>query len=220
MMNTTQSDVMQAGGCSSTVVAMLAILCLLVGLLVGAGGLFVFLKLDPNNAVKLGIAPSVRAPKAVAEKSKLQVCPACPACERCEAPKPSPSRVDAAPGGGYALVYFIEKTLRVQGQLELSVLQDKILKGRFDFQRCYQERLKESPSLTGELSLQFTVGSSGAVIAAVARHNTTKNAALERCVLDEIRSWTFERSATTRDAVVKFDLLFAPISGAVMPAPP
>jgi hypothetical protein len=211
-MNTTQQFAGQGAGCSTTVAAMLAVLGLIVGLLIGAGGLFGFLKADEGNAVKLGVAPSAKARKvaplkgaAVAEPVQAAECPACPRCEVCAS-----NNASAQPG--YALVYPIEETLRIEGELDTKIIRDKVLRSRFDLQKCYQSELKRSAGLTGEISLQFTVDSAGKIFVAVARQNTTQNKALEACVLTNVKTWSFERKPGSKDAVVKFDILFTTLN--------
>lgn len=217
-MSTTEQFAAQGAGCSTTVTGMLVVLSLILGLLLGAGGLFGFLKADEANAVKLGVsAASPRMSKLAdsqpAKASKEKPCPACAACPRCD-------NAGAAGGGqaGYALVYPIEETLRVEGGLDEAAIREKIIRGRFEMQKCYQQQLKLKPSLAGELALQFTVSSSGNVLVALARQNTVNGPELEQCVLKQIKSWTFERKPDSKDAVVKFDVLFAPLNGGmVMP---
>jgi hypothetical protein len=66
------------------------------------------------------------------------------------------------------------------------------------------------------MSVQFTVsGSKGNIIAAVER-DTAINASIKECVLTEVKKWKFE-PATGSNSVVRFDMLFVPISSA--PAP-
>jgi hypothetical protein len=192
---------------------MLVVLSLILGLLLGAGGLFGFLKADEANAVKLGVTAASPNMNRLADSQptkapKDKPCPACAACPRC----------DAAGGGqaGYALVYPIEETLRVEGGLDEAAIREKIIRGRFEMQKCYQQQLKLKPSLAGELALQFTVSASGKVLVALARQNTVNGPELEQCVLKQIKSWTFERKPDSKDAVVKFDVLFAPLNGGMV----
>jgi TonB family protein len=217
-MNHTQQLQGQGAGCSTTVAAMLAVLGLLVGLLIGAGGLFGFLKADPANSIKLGVAPLSKPSARLAPvKGGDVACPACPACPRCDAS--NPGRPAQAPTGPYALAYPIEETLRVEGDLDEKIIRDKVIRGRFDIQRCYQQQLVLKPTLAGEIALQFTVAPSGKILAAVARQSTTPSPELEQCVLQVIKAWSFDRKPGSKDAVVKFDILFAPLSGGALPTP-
>lgn len=191
-----------SGGVSMVVVAMGAMLGVVIGLLAGAGGTAAVLKSSPKMAASLGVAPDASAGKSAPQE---KACPECPTCPK------------APSSAGYALVYPIEETLRIEGKLDEQFLRERVIKSRLTLQKCYQTELDAKPSTKGEISLSFTVGSKGNVVAAVARHNTTKNAALETCLLDTVKAWDFQDRVKSAQATVKVDVLFTPLGAGQAP---
>ena len=196
-MNTTpiHPDAAASGsGCSTIVVAMITVLSLIIGFLAGAGSLFGFLKSDPGALDRLGIP-----------HDGSTVAADCPVCEE-------GGEVRAASAPTYALVYPIEQTLRIEGELDQDRLRDYVIKRRFELQTCYQRVLETDAQVKGEISLQFTLSSSGKVLAAVVRHDTVNSEALKSCVVDALKGWEVPaESISSEIAVVKFDVLFTPI---------
>ncbi|MEM1349337.1 MAG: AgmX/PglI C-terminal domain-containing protein [Myxococcota bacterium] len=189
---TTQNTHVSGAGCSTIVAGMIAILAFLMGVGLGFGGLFVWLSASGENVAALGLAGPSQL------DATQEDCP--------------PAALDpgAAPKG-YALVYPIEETLRVEGELEPSTLRNYFIKERTLFQKCYQGVLATAPGVAGEMSVQFTVSKSGKVIASVVRENKTGSSELEGCLVDRIKAWTFEDKVASELAVVKIDVLFTPL---------
>ncbi len=180
-------------GCSTVVVAMIAILAFVVGLMSGVGGFFGILSTSDDAIYNLKLAQKPQECPAPVEKE-------CPACEK-----------TAQQGGQtYALVYPIEETLRIEGDLTKETLQEVLLKKRFALQKCYQTELDKSPTTKGEMALQFTISSKGNIMAAVARLDTTNNANLKSCVLENLKLLSF-KDEVKKQTVVKVDVLFAPL---------
>jgi hypothetical protein len=182
-------------GCSTVVVFMIATFALVIGLLVGAGGLYGFLAFSDDGVKALGLTapePTVTA-----------------------APTAAPAARPIPQDAVYALVYPIEETLRIEGGIDPTTVRNLVSRERFKFQECYNAELKRRPTTKGEIALQFTVaGSNGQVVAAVTRQNTTNSKELADCVLKEVRGWKFQPIKDSQLAVVRFDALFLPISSA------
>ncbi len=180
------------GGASLLVVGMIAALAFVVGALAGFGGLLGFLKADSGNADTFGISTAAEAAE----------------CEPC---KEATATASGAPGV-YGLVYPVEQSLIIEGDLDREVLRQHVVKNRLTLQKCYQERLASNPSLKGEMQIQFTISANGSIAAKVARVDTTEDQGLKTCVLDIIGSWNFKEKVT-RMTVVKVDVIFAPLGG-------
>lgn len=179
-------------GCGPIMVALIALFCLTLGFLMGAGGLFAFLYATDDGVYRLNLAE--RAPPLSSE-----------------APAPVVPPSTASNDDVYALAFPIQETVQIQGALDEQAVRNRLNRDRFALQECYLQELKRSPETRGEMSLQFTVsGSNGNVIAAVSRGNYTGSEPLSRCVLDKIRDWSFPAPDTSQVAVVRFDMLFLP----------
>jgi|GEM_PF-2093963 len=196
----------QGKGCSSVVAGMVATLAFVVGLLMGAGGFFGYVKNSEGAAGNLGISEGTSADCPEVKTADGKECPACPDCPEAG----GDGNQGSAPT--YALVYPIEQTLLIEGKLKPEFLKEYVIKRRFKMQQCYQRILEKDPSVKGEISLQFTASESGEIVAAVSRQDTVKSKELKECVLAEIKTWKFEKGAIQSTlAVVKFDVLFTPI---------
>lgn len=194
----------QGGGCGPLVVFMIATLTLVLGILLGVGGLFGFLKSDANNINSLGIEPieTISAPvvEQVVEKE-------CPPCEKAAG--------GVAPTSAYALVYPIEETLRIEGEINKDALREYVIKHRSELQQCYKTALEKDPTTKGEATLQFTISKQGKIIAAVTRQDTVNNEELKECMLSKVKKWNFKEAKIKSDMVViKLDILFAPLGAA------
>ncbi len=186
-------------GCSSIVVFMIAVFCLVIGLISGAGILYAILANVSNALETLGLES-----------------PAPPQQQHAPTATPPPTQA-ARPSAPevYALVYPIEETLRIEGKIDPATVRNRITTQRFTFQECYKKEVQQNPDLKGEISLQFTVSnSSGTIIAAVSRQNTTGSDTLPKCLIKDINSWKFASIPGGKLSVVRFDTLFLPISNA------
>jgi len=60
-----------------------------------------------------------------------------------------------------------------------------------DITTCYEARLSRRPTLAGRIMARFDIGSDGTVTSASA--DGIDDQELERCVVDAIRRWKFEK---------------------------
>ena len=180
------------GGTSLLVVAMLASLAFVVGTLIGVGALLGYLKADASNPETFGIE-TAGGEAAGGEAAE---------CEPCASAGNTPSV--------YGLVYPVEQSLIIEGDLDREVLRQHVIKNRLKLQKCYQDRLDADPSIKGEMQIQFTLAATGSVVAKIVRVDTTEDAELKSCVMDVIGSWSFSKKVS-KQTVVKVDVIFAPL---------
>lgn len=173
-----------SSGCGPLVVILIAIFCGTLGVMTGAGGLYLYLSQSADGLERLNLS---------------------------NAAAPQPSSAEAPGDEVYAMAYPITDTLQFQGKIDEGSVRTRITNERSAFQRCYQRVLDNAPDVRGELSLQFTVsGSTGEVIAAVTRDNYTNSEALADCVTGELKKWRFPAPETSQISVVRFEALFLP----------
>ncbi len=98
--------------------------------------------------------------------------------------------------------------------MPLEQARERIVSERISLERCYSDALKKDTSIKGEMNVQFTVSApTGQVIASVVRSSTLKDAsAIERCLTDRIRAWTFDPHKGTTEAVVRFDVYMSGVT--------
>ena len=77
------------------------------------------------------------------------------------------------------------------GRLDQSNLNDVLRRRQQDIERCYERALAQDPSLSGRLTVQFTIGADGAVSDARLPDNGL-NDSVGNCVLGRVRRWRFD----------------------------
>ncbi len=187
----------QKKGCSGVVVFMIASLALVVGIVAGAGVMVGAMKSDASIAQNLGIEVASTPIEPIAEPAEKTTEP------------------DAQPAAkaDYALLYPIEESLRVEGELDPEKVKRQVKERRYQLRECYQKGMSQDPDLKGEMGLQFTVSQSGSVLAALERHTEFGSSSVKNCIVNEIKSWKFPGKYSAL-SVVKFDVLMIPISSA------
>ena len=75
---------------------------------------------------------------------------------------------------------------------------------------CYQEALKKDEELAGRIALTWTIGPSGKVTKVEVKANTTGSSELERCVVEEAKSWSFPALGGTQTITVTYPFEFRP----------
>ncbi len=89
---------------------------------------------------------------------------------------------------------------------------DQIVRRRQDRIRlCYERQLNFVPGLAGKVTVQFTIGVEGNVVSSTLMEDTMKNNAVNNCIAQEVKSWTFPRPKG--NAMVKVDYPFVFESG-------
>jgi hypothetical protein len=76
-----------------------------------------------------------------------------------------------------------------------------------DLRSCYEHRLQESPNLTGQMRLKIAISASGQVSDATLVSSTMRDEILEKCVIDGLRRFEFDRPAR-EGATVQFSAYF------------
>lgn len=191
-----------SSGCSIVVVAIITVLSGTLGFIAGAGALYGFIHSQDDALERLGLAqPTPEEPTDPAEEPE----------------EATPTVAQDV----YPLAYPIQETLRIQGDIDRQMVVEKVADERFDLAACYKKEIEKNPETKGEMSLQITVAHrSGDVMAAVARENMTESKSLEKCVLKELKSWSFDADKVENGlAVVRFDALFIPLTNENAPRP-
>ena len=122
--------------------------------------------------------------------------------------KPLPTKNEPYP------VFLAGNVVIAEGSMPLEQARERIVSERISLERCYSDALKKDTSIKGEMNVQFTVSApTGQVIASVVRSSTLKDAsAIERCLTDRIRAWTFDPHKGTTEAVVRFDVYMSGVT--------
>lgn len=79
----------------------------------------------------------------------------------------------------------------VVGTLSMDIIRRVIHGHRDQIRYCYARELTRQPDLSGKLTVKFTISTAGYVQQAAVSANALHHAALERCILQKVRSWKF-----------------------------
>ena len=79
----------------------------------------------------------------------------------------------------------------VVGSLSMDIIRRVIHGHRDQIRYCYARELTRHPDLSGKLTVKFTISTAGYVQQAAVSASALHHAALERCILQKVRSWKF-----------------------------
>lgn len=97
----------------------------------------------------------------------------------------------------------------VSGGLDMEIIRRVVRRYTRELKSCYEQKLFEDTTLTGELILSFTISNEGRVIAASARGGNIGSSALSSCVENKIRRWVFPEPRDGSIVRVKYPFTFS-----------
>lgn len=74
---------------------------------------------------------------------------------------------------------------------------------------CYETELSKDPSLEGKVTVAWTIDGTGSVSVAQIAESGLKNDAVERCIVDRVRSWRFPEPAGGGEVAITFPWVFS-----------
>jgi outer membrane biosynthesis protein TonB len=103
-----------------------------------------------------------------------------------------------------------ETRARSYGQLDASVVRQKIRKDLPKINRCYESALRYEPELAGKVKVRFAVVRKGYVKSVQVLENTTGSDNVERCVARVVGAIRFPSRRTGKSLRFTFPFVFAP----------
>lgn len=79
----------------------------------------------------------------------------------------------------------------VRGSLDKEIIRKVVRQHRREIKYCYEQQLQKNPQLKGRVKMEFTISPQGSVIAATPVESTLGNTAVETCMSNKIRHWSF-----------------------------
>ena len=77
-----------------------------------------------------------------------------------------------------------------------------------EMKRCYEAALKQQPTLSGRVMVQFVIGMRGQVSSSEVKSSTLGNPTVENCLLQAIRRWEFPPPKQGADVVIVYPFVF------------
>jgi hypothetical protein len=79
----------------------------------------------------------------------------------------------------------------IMGSLSMEIIRRVIRSHRDQIKYCYSKELTRFPNLSGKVSVKFTISPKGYVTQSTVSQTTLRNASVERCITQKIRTWKF-----------------------------
>jgi len=79
----------------------------------------------------------------------------------------------------------------IMGSLSMEIIRRVIRSHRDQIKYCYSKELTRFPNLAGKVAVKFTISPKGYVTQATVSQTTLRNASVERCICEKIRTWKF-----------------------------
>ena len=117
-------------------------------------------------------------------------------------------------GGGRALSSMpVSQDIVLDGGLDRSVIQATIAKYLSQVRACYEEGLRGNAGLSGTVTMQFEVGSLGALNSARVGKSSLGNADVEGCIAHKMMTWKFPKPLGGVNVKVAYPFLLRPANG-------
>lgn len=75
---------------------------------------------------------------------------------------------------------------------------------------CYERELRRNPSLSGKVTIEFTIEERGNVTGVTVAENTTGDSAVGKCVASAVRRFRFNPGPSGGSVVFSYPFVFAP----------
>jgi TonB family protein len=94
--------------------------------------------------------------------------------------------------------------------LSRTTIQRVIRLHKKEVQLCYERELHNKPDLGGRVTLHFSIGATGQVVAAHVSQSTLQNASAERCIVQAVKRWTFPKPADRQAVTITYPFVLRP----------
>jgi TonB family protein len=97
----------------------------------------------------------------------------------------------------------------VRGSLDKEIIRRIIRRHINEVRFCYESELTKKATLSGRISVQFTISGTGQVIASVLQSSTMENVHVESCVVQAVRRWEFPKPEAGGIVIVSYPFNFS-----------
>jgi hypothetical protein len=101
---------------------------------------------------------------------------------------------------------------KIDGALDKGVIRRVVRSHINEVRHCYNQGLTRDPNLAGRVQIQFQIGSTGRVSAAVptSKGTTLGDKGVQRCIARAVRRWKFPRANNGGMSMVSYPFVFSP----------
>ncbi len=98
----------------------------------------------------------------------------------------------------------------VQGAMDKDIIRRIVRSHINEVRHCYNQGLVRDPNLKGRVSVNFTIGPTGAVPVAVVQESTIKDNNVAQCVAKAVKRWKFPRPQGGGNVIVTYPFVLEP----------
>jgi TonB family protein len=114
--------------------------------------------------------------------------------------------------------FIIQKPESIEGSASANAKRDNsaingiVASHKTSLRMSYENYLKRNPTLSGKITVRFTISAAGTVSSITILENTTGNTDLEQEIKNKVRNWRFD-AIDEGDVTVTYPFLFTPAAG-------
>jgi TonB family protein len=120
------------------------------------------------------------------------------------------SMVGSGNGRGLSSVPLSQDMI-LEGGLDRSVIQATIAKYLNQVRACYEEGLRKSPGLVGQVSILFEIAGTGSVNSANVGKSSLGNSEVEQCIATKVQTWQFPKPRGGVNVKVNYPFMLRPV---------
>lgn len=99
------------------------------------------------------------------------------------------------------------RSIAAQGSIDRDAVARVVNSHLHEVHSCYERALLRDPGLAGKVVLEWTVATNGQVSSARTKSSTLRNSAVESCILNALKKWTFP-PARGGSVIITYPFLF------------
>ena len=97
----------------------------------------------------------------------------------------------------------------VRGSLDKEIIQRIIRRHINEVKFCYEQAVKENPTLKGRVVVQFTIAATGQVVASTVAQSTMNSGTVDNCIAGAVRRWEFPKPQGGGIVIVSYPFVLA-----------
>ena len=106
----------------------------------------------------------------------------------------------------------VSRDMTLDGGLDRSVIEATIAKYISQVRACYEAGLRRNPAISGQVHMQFEVGSSGSLNYAKVNHSSLGDSEVEQCISSRMMGWKFPKPLGGVSVKVAYPFLLRPVN--------
>jgi TonB family protein len=113
-------------------------------------------------------------------------------------------------GRGTRVPRVRQSKAEVKGSLDKDIIRRIIRAHINEVRYCYEQGLARDPALSGKVSIQFTIDTTGSVSAATVADSTLSDEKVASCIAKAVKRWTFPKPTGGGSVVVTYPFVLEP----------